>query len=533
MQMTSEKKKIFTVLILLVMVGTFLRTYHLHDWLHFGSDQARDAILVSHVVEDGAPWPTLGPDAGNTHFKLGPMYYFFQISAARLFGSDPAVLAYPDVFFSILALPLFFFLLSRYFSLNLSLLLTGLYTVSFYVVEYARFAWNTNPIPFFVMLFLYATLRLFDVQQGRMALVWGLLLGVALGVGVQLHTLLLLLLPTLFFLVALYLLKQNRQSWQPLVLVIIIALLLNGAQIQGELQNGGANSARFLSAFTDRSGSGAERFWGSFEADVLDHMEANTHILSSLGDKANFTFHAVLYQPTKTKSRAVYMVYLGGILLSALFSLLGYGRLGYLAWKEKEVKKRCFLRLILLFVTLSFLVMFSIARGMPLRYFINLTIVPFILLGLGLDWLQTMVPKRSFVIAPIMILVLFATNLNSLRGEAAALASGTRGESGYVVLGQAEHIVDFMIERSLPEQEANFFGGTNYAVTYYKPLMYLAERRGFTLVLADRRLPPVSEKPYFFMAQTPKQGDTFEIGGYTLVGEKNFGRLGLHQLQKQ
>jgi hypothetical protein len=92
-------------------VGVFFRTYHFHDWLQFKGDAFRDATMVSNIIDAGAEsLPLLGPRAGGTMLRLGPIFYYFQSLSATLFQSlDAPVLAYHDVFFSILSILLFFF----------------------------------------------------------------------------------------------------------------------------------------------------------------------------------------------------------------------------------------------------------------------------------------------------------------------------------------------------------------------------------------------------------------------------------------
>lgn len=534
LQKIQGRKWEFAALLVIVFVGIFFRTYHFHDWLHFGSDQARDIVLIDHVVQDGASWPAFGPDASNTHFKLGPMYYYFQIISRKLFGDDPSVMAYPDLLFSVLSLPLFFFLLRRYFVSTIAMALTGLFAISFYMVEYSRFAWNTNPIPFFVLLFFYSALKFLESSE-KTSLGWVILWGVSIGVGIQLHTLLLLLLPCISLVLSFSLFWSTPKVWGRLILALSIVFLLNAGEIRSEIETGGANLERFLIASADRSGSGASRFLKSLEMDLLDHAEANTHIVSSLGDKANFIFPSILFHPEKIKNRLVYTMYLGGISLSILFSVFGYGRLGYLAWNERDIRKKQFLVLVLVYASLSFLIMFSVARGMPLRYFIHAAFVPFILLGLLIDWMKANIPKRYGAMSVLVVVgLLLIANGNSLRVEAEMLASGTRGDSGYVVLGDAEHMVDYIIQEAAPQKEANFFGGTNYAVTYYKSLKYLAEKKQFVLNPIERRVAPISDDPYFFIAKSLKKGESFDINSYyRSVGNKNFGRVGIYHLKKQ
>jgi len=533
LQKFRERKWEWIALFVIIIIGIFLRTYNFHTWLHFGSDQARDAVLVEDVVYHSAPWPLLGADASNTHFKLGPVYHYFQIISAEIFGSDVAVLAYPDLFLSILAIALFYFLLKRYFEKNLSLALIGLYAISFYVIEYARFAWNPNPIPFFVMLYLYAMLEFLEHREKTHS-VWIVLLGISLGVGIQLHTLLLLLLPTISFFVFLFLIKKNWRTFGKIAVVIVIAFLCNFGQIQSEWETGGANTERFFIASTDRSQSGMNRLWQNVQADILAHAEANTHILSSLGDRGNFAFLKILKHPEKIKDSLAYNLYRTGIVVSVLFSLFGYGLLGVCVWQESDPKRKHFLVLIFLYVTCSFFILLSIARDAPLRYFIHTTFVPFILLGLWIDWLKGKLTHKFFLpVVVFLFMLLFITNAHTLISEARELETGMKGDSGFVVLGEAERMVEYIVEQSFPERKATLLGGTQYVSTYYKSLKYLADQRGFQLNRLERKMVPIAEQPYFFITHSQKGSEVFEVDYFTSVGHQDFGRVGLYQLKKQ
>ncbi|MBP7060823.1 MAG: glycosyltransferase family 39 protein, partial [Candidatus Moranbacteria bacterium] len=178
-----------------ILLGIFLRTYAFRDWMIFNPDQARDALLVQDMLA-GKVWPLLGPQAGNTYFSLGPIFYYFQYASAWLFGSSAERMAYPDLLFSVLAIPLFFVFTRRFFTRPLSLVLTFLFTTSFFVVTYSRFAFNPNAIPFFTLLFFLALLQILD-HAPRERFGWAALLGVAMGVGFQLHTILFIAMPFL------------------------------------------------------------------------------------------------------------------------------------------------------------------------------------------------------------------------------------------------------------------------------------------------------------------------------------------------
>ena len=110
-----EKNKIlFAAAFLLIMAAAiFVRTYHFDDWLYFKMDQSRDALLIKNAVDNGPGYlPLLGARAGATKLKhgflrLGPIFYYFEYASATIFHStQPYVLAYPDLLFSILAIPM-------------------------------------------------------------------------------------------------------------------------------------------------------------------------------------------------------------------------------------------------------------------------------------------------------------------------------------------------------------------------------------------------------------------------------------------
>ena len=146
--------KFWWILLAIVIVGIFLRTWHHHDWLRFNADQGRDAQIVSDVIDGKAALPLLGPKAGGTEFRLGPRFLLVRNCRGQDFrqrsrqdglsGSSDGSLVYSAPFlFS-----------SQIFRKKISLSLTAIFAVSAYAVRYARFGWNPNSLPFWAILFL-------------------------------------------------------------------------------------------------------------------------------------------------------------------------------------------------------------------------------------------------------------------------------------------------------------------------------------------------------------------------------------------
>ena len=105
-ELFKKNKKTVIILSVIVLAGIFFRTYEFHDWLRFSRDQVRDVSLIGNALEGKEHLPLLGPNAGTTKFRLGPIYYQFSYMSEKIFGNYPDKMAYPSVFFSILSIPL-------------------------------------------------------------------------------------------------------------------------------------------------------------------------------------------------------------------------------------------------------------------------------------------------------------------------------------------------------------------------------------------------------------------------------------------
>src|SRR3989339_1713582 len=186
-----KRNKIIILLFLIIIFGAFLRLYRFDDLTRFNTDQVRDAEVVDKMLS-GEEFPLLGPKAGGTLFKLGPAFYYFQAFSGFVFGATPATMVLFVMLLAVASIPLLFYFLRYYFSAHISLWLVFIYAFSFYVIKYSRFGWNPNIIPFFFILFLLSLLKIIESKDEKFGL-WHLWLAISLGIGIQLHTLLLIL----------------------------------------------------------------------------------------------------------------------------------------------------------------------------------------------------------------------------------------------------------------------------------------------------------------------------------------------------
>lgn len=470
----SKIPKRIWILALIILVGIFLRTYHFHDWLYFYPDQARDVMVVKDFLGGKSSLPLMGFRAASTNFDLGAMYYYFQIASGKLFGVAPNTMAYPDLFFNILAIPLLYYFLKRYFKTDISLVLTALYSVSYFAIEYSRFAWNPNPMPFFVLLFLLSLWK-FLAEKEKTHWGWIIGIGTAVGIGIQLHTILIFLLSSVSLIALIITLKSDWRLWKRWLLIIGIVLLLNTNQIVSETKHHFSNTKRLLhlSVGSTNSGETTERF-NPLALDAVCHVQANAHIITSLENKVKCDFLTTAgdtngqrvfsfpSQPKKIISLAV----------SLLFSILGYGLLIYFYFKEKDQKRKIFLGLVALYIGLSFVIIYPVISDAPLRYYLQLFFVPYLFAGFVLDFVRR---KYAKIFVPMMItaLLLFAGfNFNTLFAETKLYAANDHSQAQYVVLGELEHMRDYIISQTNSSDTVYMIADGKYMQNYYLPLYY-------------------------------------------------------------
>jgi 4-amino-4-deoxy-L-arabinose transferase-like glycosyltransferase len=491
----DKSRKIFSnthystwILFGIILVGIFLRTYNFHNWLYFAKDQARDSFIVESVLKGEAPIPFLGPKMGNSGYKLGPLFYYIKMASGKIFGVGPDKMAYPELFLSILTIPLFYFFLKRCFKNNLSLALTGLFSISFFAVRYSRFAWNLNMIPFFVLLFLLSLSEfLFGKEKTKWP--WVISLGIAVGVNTQLHAILIFLSGPIIFLAFAYVLWKNKQAWKKCAVVILLAIILNSGVIIGETRTDYRNSKNFISAFTDKSDNGQGRLVRDFKLSIACYAQANGYIITSLGEKDNCNFLNKKYYTDNQKIKFF------GSFLSFAFVLLGFFLLARGFRLEKDEKKKIFLGVIILYSALFFAVMIPAINGATLRYYIHIFFLPYLFLGIMAEFLAEKFPKKYITPVVVIFILVAAANLFSIKEAVQELSSGNRSRGDTVILGEIEPLSDFIISQSFPQKEAYLEG--KYAPSYYWPLNYLTYNKGLILTQIGGKDEIPAGKPLF------------------------------------
>ncbi len=345
-----------------IALAIFFRVYHFHDWLFFKMDQARDATTIKNAFMNGPGWlPLLGPKAGGTSVNLGPAFYYFQYISAVIFQSvSPPVLAYPDLFFSILSIPLLYLFLKKYFSRDWSMVLAGLYALCFLGIEYSRFAWNPNSLVFFNLLYLYALISIFD-EKVKYKLRWMIIAGLSFAISTQLHFLSFATLPVITVIFLFFSRKEIKKNvgWKKILVFLGMILLVYLPVAAHEIVTHGKDTAAFLAAVKNKP----------------SHHSLWENILRNFRYWGQNWFLIVTSWINKKASLAPAIIAWFGLIIPGLLLAVKFYR------SEKNSLKKKFLLLSVLWFLAYFLIYIPIAYQIRPRFYLPLLALPFIFIG--------------------------------------------------------------------------------------------------------------------------------------------------------
>lgn len=506
-----------------VAVGIIARSYEFHDWLRFSPDQARDALVAFEMTKGDIP--LLGPVAGGTEFRLGPITHYFSYLSGILFGFSPSSLAFPDLLFSVLAIPLIFIMVSRMFGRKVGIVAAFLVALSGFMIRYGRFAWNPNSMPFFATLFVLAGQAFFDPDAKRRYLL-AVLFGVALGVGVQLHTFLLVLLPLLTIAMLSFLSFRRALSSKMAGIALGVALVLNIPQFISEFQTGFANTNAFFDG-ASRETESARTYLERTGRDALCHVRANAFILAPFGhsDDCNRFVSTVKRKPWQDPVDSLHAI------LEILFTGGGIGLLGFFAWRETDARKRILFLSVLVYSVSMFLLIIPVANEIAMRYFLASAFVPFVLLGAWGAFLRDR-GRVGWILFLVFAAGLLAANVAFLKREYDLFATGKVSDGDVAILGEIEPLSDFLSDRIDSGETAYLLGMRSYRKRFHKSFAYPLEREGKTLLRWEDEGFPEGDGPVFLVRKKTKSfDDATQIDGHPILDRVTSGRVSVFRLR--
>lgn len=479
------KKTWFIVALLCIMAGAvFVRTYEFDDWLYFKMDQSRDAMLISKAIADPGYLPLLGPRAGattleNGFLRLGPVYYYFQYLAALIAHStEPYVMAYPDLFFSLAAIVLLYFFARLYFSQKHSLMIMAMYAFSFIIIQYSRFAWNPNSLQFFLLLTFFGLLKFINDEDVKKKKWWIALWAVAMAIGSQLHFFGFFSLLGISGLVILYSLRPwNSESWKKyfqkatllsfskyFAIVTIIFALIYTPVIISDVFEKGQNAKNFMEALGSKPTDKPllEKIGKNLEENLNYYCLITTSNCYA-GDLKN-NISSVL---------ATGVILMAGLILS-IWNFI----------KIKDEKKKNFLALLIIWIGVFFILTIPVSFQLRPRFFIVVFAVPFIFLGLLFEFLENHYGRKIIFVPLLVTITIIASNMHGTYAWFGEQAQSQKSRikikrtlilktKDGVTLGQLQRVADFIYAKHKEGSNVYYY----VKPEHNRPIQYLLEEK--------------------------------------------------------
>jgi 4-amino-4-deoxy-L-arabinose transferase-like glycosyltransferase len=137
------------VLGVLIVVGGYLRLANL-DALGFRWDEDLSSLAVLAILEHGIPLLPSG-----MIYPRGGVFLYMMVYSAELFGYSEFALRLPAALFGIAMIPLGYVFGRSLFDFRVGLIVAALITVSFWDIEFSRYARMYSPFGFFYVLTVY------------------------------------------------------------------------------------------------------------------------------------------------------------------------------------------------------------------------------------------------------------------------------------------------------------------------------------------------------------------------------------------
>lgn len=496
------------------MGAVFVRVYKFEDWLLFKADQVRDATLAMEAFNKGpGELPLLGPRAAGTYLRLGPVFYYMQYGSAKLFNSlEPHVLAYPDLIFSILAIPLLFYFLKHFFSRRDSLIITLLYSFSYILIQYSRYAWNPNSITFWGLLFVTSLYKTSQEKNKKKAGFWLLVSALAYAIVSQLHFVALVGYPVVAFLfwILFFPKKINWKYWVGAVLIVVFFYI---PVILSNLNTGGDYVDQFVYALTAKNDSGEVNLYKDWQKISTSF----TNFVTSVGHKDS-----------------VISVWLGTLLiLIGIFSAIFY------SFRDK--KNRRFAYLILVWFAVFILILLKTDNSMKPRFFMPIASIPFIFMGFSYLLIKKIKLKTFNPLALLVVVAILLLNFNGLKTVADYFESQNKESIGRTIFIEQDDAKVLKKHLEASEYMARIAEKNNKMVcfstsaVYERTYEYLFEVY-FPNIKYDRISKSFKDKEkcqYFSIITTgnEKKISNDYKGYFNFIHSKSFGRLEVWELE--
>jgi 4-amino-4-deoxy-L-arabinose transferase-like glycosyltransferase len=159
--MTIKKKfklKIPALLLVILLLGLFLRTFKFSKFFQFGHEQDLQAWIVKDILINKHP-RLIGQETSIVGLFIGPLYYYLLVPFFAIFKLDPRASLIPITFISLATIASVYFVLTKLFGKKVGNVGALIYAVSPAIIFLDRWAVPTQPTLLWTIWFFYVVME--------------------------------------------------------------------------------------------------------------------------------------------------------------------------------------------------------------------------------------------------------------------------------------------------------------------------------------------------------------------------------------
>lgn len=367
------------ILIIILILGFFLRTYKLEIFYPWGHDQDLFAWIAKDIVVDHH-FRLIGQETSITGVFIGPLFYYLIALLFAVFNMNPLSANIPTIIISLLTIFSIYWVFSKFFNKTTGLFGAFLYAISPGIVFLDRWVVPTQPTILWGVWYLYILL---SILEGNLQIL--LPLSILIGLIWHIHIAfipLLILLPCAFFLSD----KKQRRfkfKFKTLALSLLILIILISPFFIFEVRHNFVQTKSLIQATYESRGdlTGINRIIKVINSGGRSLIGAFVLSNTVIGLNSNFTI-------------ILPFLLLTGVLYLKMFKILS---------KNQTV-------IILIWMAVVFMGQFFSKRIITEYYFNNLFVILFLTLALILNKISNIFGKFPIILILSVVYLVGVTN---------------------------------------------------------------------------------------------------------------------------
>jgi len=324
------------LIILILLVGAFLRLYKIDQYMIFLGDEGRDAMIVRNLIVHADPI-LIGPGTSVGGMYLGPLYYYFMAPFLLLWNFSPVGPAIGVALLGIATIYLVYLVGKKWFGNTAGLIASSLYAISPTVIIYSHSSWNPNIMPFFALLSIYAIWRVWKKKEHKQSLAgsagnWLFVTAISFAFVLQSHYLGILIAPVL---IIYWILSKPKYHMRYTIYSVLIFSFLMSPLLIFDIRHNWMNSKALYKFLTVRQETVSIRPWTAIPKSYPIFEQINASLLAAKQEPAGkiitlvlaiSTFWLIVFRK-KTIMHTAYLPAQAGymLLLWLISGLIGFG----------------------------------------------------------------------------------------------------------------------------------------------------------------------------------------------------------------